>query len=120
MVGFTCLCYRLIIGCLVQVGAWLMHLFMVQVDYRLRYSLMYGLCMVQVYWYMFTAVYLTMIVSQWFHHSTSTSGWLDRVRTGGCSHLLVIAGEHRGLGGCSLLLVVARELGSWRFPQVVA
>jgi hypothetical protein len=26
----------------VQVGAWLMHLFMVQVDYRLRYRLMHG------------------------------------------------------------------------------
>jgi hypothetical protein len=25
--------------CLVQVGKWLMHLFMVQVDYRLRYRL---------------------------------------------------------------------------------
>jgi hypothetical protein len=32
MVGCTCLWYRLITGCLVQVGAWLMHLFMVQVD----------------------------------------------------------------------------------------
>jgi hypothetical protein len=30
--------------CLVQVGAWLMHLFMVQVDYRLRYRLVHGLC----------------------------------------------------------------------------
>ena len=26
----------------VQVGSWLMHLFMVQVDYRLRYRLMHG------------------------------------------------------------------------------
>jgi hypothetical protein len=41
MVGFTCLWYRLITDCLVQVGAWLMHLFMVQVDYRLRYKLMH-------------------------------------------------------------------------------
>jgi hypothetical protein len=32
MVGCTCLWYRLITGCLVQVGAWLMHVFMVQVD----------------------------------------------------------------------------------------
>jgi hypothetical protein len=60
---------------------------------------------------------------------------------GGCSHLLVVAGEHtrlyppsgcielgraslrlqlENIGGCSLLLVVARELGSWSFPQVVA
>jgi hypothetical protein len=43
MVGCTCLWYRFIIGCLVQVGAWLMHLLMVQVDYRLRYKLMHGL-----------------------------------------------------------------------------
>ena len=34
---------HLITDCLVQVGAWLMHLFMVQVDYRLRYRLMHGL-----------------------------------------------------------------------------
>jgi hypothetical protein len=27
---------------MVHVGAWLMHLFMVQVDYRLRYRLMHG------------------------------------------------------------------------------
>ena len=42
MVGFTCLWYRLITVYLVQVGAWLMHLFMVQVDHRLRYRLMHG------------------------------------------------------------------------------
>jgi hypothetical protein len=28
----------------VQVGAWLMHLFMVQFDYRLRYRLVHGRC----------------------------------------------------------------------------
>jgi hypothetical protein len=50
MVGCTCLWYRLITGCLVQVGAWLMHLFMVHVDYRLRYRLMHGSgLLVQVY-----------------------------------------------------------------------
>ena len=50
MVGYTCLWYRLITGCLVQVGAWLMHLFMVWVDYRLRYKLMHGSgLLVQVY-----------------------------------------------------------------------
>jgi hypothetical protein len=50
MVGCTCLWYRLIIGYLVHVGAWLMHLFMVQVDYRLRYRLMHGSdLLVQVY-----------------------------------------------------------------------
>ena len=42
--------YRLITGYLVQVGAWLMHLFMVQVDYKLRYILMHGsFLLVQVY-----------------------------------------------------------------------
>jgi hypothetical protein len=29
-------------GCLVEVGAWLMHLFMVQDDYGLRYRLVHG------------------------------------------------------------------------------
>jgi hypothetical protein len=53
--------------------------------------------MVQIYWYKFTAVYLTVIVRQLFHHSTSTSGWQDEARIGGCSHLTVVAGEHRGL-----------------------
>ena len=32
MVGCTCLWYMLITNCLVQVGAWLMHLFMVHVE----------------------------------------------------------------------------------------
>ena len=32
IVGCTCLLYRLITGCLAQVGAWLMLLFMVQID----------------------------------------------------------------------------------------
>ena len=32
MVGCTCLWYRLITGCLAQVSAWLMLLFMVQID----------------------------------------------------------------------------------------
>jgi hypothetical protein len=41
MVDFTCVWYRLITGCLVQVGAWLMHLFMVQVDYMSSYKLMH-------------------------------------------------------------------------------
>jgi hypothetical protein len=39
------------VGCLVQVGAWLMHLFMVQVDYRLRYRLVHGLMHGSGYWY---------------------------------------------------------------------
>ena len=54
MVGCTFLWYKLTTNCLVQVGAWLMHLFMVQVgawlmnlfmvqvDYRLRDKLMHG------------------------------------------------------------------------------
>jgi hypothetical protein len=28
---------------------------------------------------------------------TYISGWLDGARIGGCSHLPVVAGEHRGL-----------------------
>ena len=90
--------YALVYGTVwLQVGAWLMHLFMVQVDYRWRYRLMHGWCMVQFFWYSFTAVYLIVIVWQWFHHSTSTSGWQDKARTGGCSHLPVVAREHWGL-----------------------
>ena len=50
MVGFTCLWYRLITYFLVQVGAWLMHLFMVHVDYRLSYRSIHGSdLLVQVY-----------------------------------------------------------------------
>ena len=59
--------------------------------------LMHGGSMVQVYWYRFTMVYLTMIVWQWFHHCTSTSWRLDEARTCGCRHLPVVAREHRGL-----------------------
>jgi hypothetical protein len=40
----------LITDCLVEVGASLMHVFMVHVDYRLRYKLMHGSCLlVHVY-----------------------------------------------------------------------
>jgi hypothetical protein len=81
-----------------------MHLFMVQADYRLfgtgwcmLDALVYGTSSLQVDWYRFIAVYLIVIVWQWFHHSTYISGWLDGARTGGCSHLPVVAGEHRGL-----------------------
>ena len=56
-----------------------------------------GWCMVHIYWYRFTVVYLIVIVWQWFHHSTSTSGHLDGKRIGGCSHLSVVARELRGL-----------------------
>jgi hypothetical protein len=35
----TFLWYKLIIGCLIQVGAWLMHFFMVQVDAWLIHGL---------------------------------------------------------------------------------
>ena len=93
MVGCTCLWYNLIIGYLVQVGAWLMHLFMVQVDYKLRYRLMHGSdLLVQVYNNISHSDRLIVV-----HHSTSTSGWQDKARIGGCSHLPVVAGEHRGL-----------------------
>jgi len=78
MVGFTCL------WCMVQV---ISTCYLVQVD-----------------WYRFTTVYLIVIVWQWFHHYTSTSGCLDGARTCGCSHLPVVVREHRGLhppSGCS-------------------
>jgi hypothetical protein len=45
-----------------------------------------------------------MIVRQWFHHSTSMLGWFDWARTGGCSHLPIVAEEYMGLyppSGCS-------------------
>jgi hypothetical protein len=44
-------------------------------------------------------VYLTVIVWQRFHHlfDTYILGILDMERIGGCSHLPVIAEEHRGL-----------------------
>ena len=41
MVGGTFLWYRVITDCLVHVGAWLMHLFMVQVDAWLMHGLGY-------------------------------------------------------------------------------
>ena len=72
--------------------------------YRLIIGWGIGWCMVKIYWYKFTLVYLIVIVWKWFHNSTSTSGRLNGARTAGCSHLLV----------------VARELGSWSFPHVVA
>jgi hypothetical protein len=52
------LMHSLMVQVEVQVGAWLMHLFMVQVDYRLLGT---G-CLVQVDWYRFTTLYLTVIV----------------------------------------------------------
>ena len=53
-------------------------------------------CLVQVDLYKFTEIYLTMIVWQWFHHSTYTSRRLAGERTCGCSHLMVVAREHWG------------------------
>ena len=93
MVGFTFLWHRLIIGCLVQVGAWLMHLFMVQVDYRLRYRLMNGSdLLVQVYSGISHSDSVAMVPSFYFYFR-----WLDGARTGGCVHLPVVAGELSGL-----------------------
>ena len=68
MVGFTCLWYGLITDCLVQVGAWLMHLFMVQVDYRLRYRLMHGAdLLVHVYSGISHSDSVTMVLSFYFY-----------------------------------------------------
>jgi hypothetical protein len=67
MVGCTCLWYMLIIGCLVQVGAWLMQFFMVQVDYRLRYKLMHGSgLLVQVYISIYHSDSVTVVPSFYF------------------------------------------------------
>ena len=55
-------------GCLVQVGAWLMHLFMVQIDYRLRYRLMHGSdLLVQVYSGMSHNDSVTVVPSFYFY-----------------------------------------------------
>jgi hypothetical protein len=68
MVDCTCLWYRLITYCLVQVGAWLMHLFMVQVDYKLRYKLMHGSgLLVQVYNSISHSDNVTMFSSFYFY-----------------------------------------------------
>ena len=48
--------------------------------YRLITGWVTGWCMVHVYWYMFTTIYLTVIVWQWFHHSCSpatTERWIQ-------------------------------------------
>ena len=52
----------------VKVGAWLMHLFMVQVDYRLRYRLMHGLgLLVHVYNGISHSDSVTMVPSFYFY-----------------------------------------------------
>ena len=66
--------YRLITGCLVQVGAWLMHLLMVQVDYRLRYRLMHGsYLIVQVYNGISHSDSVTVVPSFYFYFRVA--GW---------------------------------------------
>jgi hypothetical protein len=47
---------------------------------------------VQVDWYRFITIYLTVIVVP---YSTYISGQLDGEKIGGFSHLLFVAGEHR-------------------------
>jgi hypothetical protein len=80
MVGCTCLWYRLITGYLVQVGAWLMHLFMVQVDYRLRYRLMHASdLLVQVYNGIYHSDRLIVVLSFYFYFRVVGQGkdrWL--------------------------------------------
>jgi hypothetical protein len=66
----------LITGYLVQVGAWLMHLFMVQVDYRLRVDawLMHGSdLLVQVYNGIYHSDRLTVVPSFYFYFRVA--GW---------------------------------------------
>jgi hypothetical protein len=71
MVGCTCLWYRLITGCLVQVGAWLMQFFMVQVDYKLMHSLY---LLVQVYSGISHSDSVTLVPSLYFYSSVAGHG----------------------------------------------
>ena len=77
-----------------------MHLFMVQVDYRLRYRLMHGSGLL-VHVCSGTSHSDSVIVVPSF---TFILWRLDEARIGGCSHLPVVAEELRGLYppfGCS-------------------
>ena len=70
-----------------------MHLFMVQVDYRLRYRLMHGSdLLVSVYSDISHSDNVTMVPSFYFYFKVVGQG-KDR----GCSHLPVVAGENWGL-----------------------
>ena len=70
----------MITGYLVQVGAWSMHLFMVQVDYRLRYRLMHGSdLLVQFYNVISHSDMLTVVPSFYFYFRVVRRGkdrWL--------------------------------------------
>jgi hypothetical protein len=68
MVGCTCLWYRLIKNCLLQVGAWLMHLFMVQVGAWLMH-----LFRVQVYYRLMHGSGLLVHVYSGISHSDSVT-----------------------------------------------
>ena len=85
-----------------------MHLFMVQVDYRLRYRLMHGSdLLVQVYNNISHNDSVIVVPSFYFYFRVAGQGkerWLYL----------------EDIGVCSLLLVVAKDLGSWSFPQVVS
>ena len=112
-------CWYILMSSWNMIGTYLvhgwMHLFMVQVDYRL----VHGWCMVQIYWYRFTVIYLIVIVWQWSHYSTSTSERLDGTRTGGCSHLLVAAGKQRKLVlPMNVILKYIRKKFLWFSPAL--
>jgi hypothetical protein len=66
-------------------------------DYRLRYRLMHGsYLLVHVYIGISHNDSVTVVPSFSFYFRVA--GWgKDGARTGGCSHLLVLAGEPRGL-----------------------
>ena len=75
MVGCTCLLYRLITSYLVQVGAWLMHLFMIQVDYMLKYRLMHGSnLLVHFYSDIFHSDSVTVVPSFYFYFRVEGRG----------------------------------------------
>jgi hypothetical protein len=72
---------------MVQVGAWLMHLFMVQVDYRLRYRLMHGSdLLLQVYNGISHSDSVTVVPSFYFYFRVARRG-NDRLLSppSGCS-----------------------------------
>jgi hypothetical protein len=68
-----------------------MHLFMIHVDYRLRYRLMHGLgLLVQVYNGISHSDSVIVVPSFYFYFRAV--GW---GKESGCSHLTVVAREHR-------------------------
>ena len=76
-----------------NVGAWLMYLFMVQVEVHVDAWLMHDSdLLVQVYNGISHSDSVAVVPSFYFYLKA-----VDGARIGGCSHLPVVAREHRGL-----------------------